>query len=107
MSERIYPCGKCGTLRTEAEGGRVFTVCDDCWHDKSNGTKNAAAAILYSELTDLRSRLSTAKSALKQCREALEKCARFIEDDTCRHDDEKAPILRSVRAALAKEVLDG
>lgn len=29
---RIYPCATCGTLRTTAEGGTVFTVCDDCWH---------------------------------------------------------------------------
>ncbi len=28
---RIYPCAKCGTMRTKAEGGTTFTVCDDCW----------------------------------------------------------------------------
>lgn len=28
---RIYPCVKCGALRTKDEGGEVFTVCDDCW----------------------------------------------------------------------------
>lgn len=28
---RIYPCADCGTLRTKAEGGTTFTVCDDCW----------------------------------------------------------------------------
>ena len=27
-SERIYPCDRCGTLRTKAEGGTVFTVTD-------------------------------------------------------------------------------
>jgi len=26
-----YPCAKCGATRTEAEGGKVFTVCDKCW----------------------------------------------------------------------------
>lgn len=29
--ERKYPCADCGTLRSEAEGGRIFTVCDACW----------------------------------------------------------------------------
>lgn len=27
----IYPCADCGVMRTEAEGGTTFTVCDDCW----------------------------------------------------------------------------
>lgn len=25
------PCARCGISRTVAEGGRIFTVCDDCW----------------------------------------------------------------------------
>jgi hypothetical protein len=29
--ERRYPCARCGVLRTKAEGGTVFTVCDVCW----------------------------------------------------------------------------
>lgn len=29
--ESIYPCDKCGTPRTKAEGGTTFTVCDACW----------------------------------------------------------------------------
>lgn len=36
--ERRYPCDRCGKLRTEAEGGTTFTVCDKCWdilHRKS------------------------------------------------------------------------
>lgn len=28
---RIYPCDKCGLMRSKAEGGTTFTVCDDCW----------------------------------------------------------------------------
>lgn len=31
-SDRIYPCSDCGVLRSEEEGGKIFTVCDDCWH---------------------------------------------------------------------------
>ena len=27
---RIYPCARCGILRSASEGGRIFTVCDDC-----------------------------------------------------------------------------
>lgn len=29
--EAKYPCSKCGKLRTKAEGGTTFTVCDKCW----------------------------------------------------------------------------
>jgi hypothetical protein len=29
--ERRYPCAKCGKLRTEAEGGTTFDVCDTCY----------------------------------------------------------------------------
>jgi hypothetical protein len=29
--EQRYPCAECGVLRTKAEGGTVFTVCDGCW----------------------------------------------------------------------------
>lgn len=29
---RVYPCQRCGVMRTKAEGGTVFTVCDDCWN---------------------------------------------------------------------------
>lgn len=32
---RIYPCLKCDKLRTKAEGGTTFTVCEDCWKDQS------------------------------------------------------------------------
>ena len=27
----MYPCADCGVLRTKAEGGTTFTVCDPCW----------------------------------------------------------------------------
>lgn len=30
---RIYPCDKCGKLRSQNEGGTCFSVCDDCWED--------------------------------------------------------------------------
>lgn len=33
-TERIYPCANCNKMRTKAEGGTTFVVCDDCW-DKS------------------------------------------------------------------------
>ena len=36
--EEQYPCADCGKLRTKAEGGTTFTVCDECW-DKSHKPK--------------------------------------------------------------------
>lgn len=29
--EKENPCDKCGKARTKAEGGLIFTLCDDCW----------------------------------------------------------------------------
>ena len=29
--ERLYPCLKCPTMRTKAEGGTTFSICDECW----------------------------------------------------------------------------
>lgn len=31
QNARIYPCRECGVLRSKAEGGTTFTVCDECW----------------------------------------------------------------------------
>lgn len=36
--EPNYPCADCGALRTKAQGGTVFTVCDACW-DKTHVAK--------------------------------------------------------------------
>lgn len=30
-ADRIYPCADCGAMRSKAEGGTTFTVCDACW----------------------------------------------------------------------------
>lgn len=37
--EAKYPCRECGKLRTKAEGGTVFTVCDRCWDKKHPSEK--------------------------------------------------------------------
>lgn len=34
--EAEYPCIKCGKLRTKAEGGTTFTVCDECWDTRGD-----------------------------------------------------------------------
>ena len=32
--EQLYPCIKCGKLRTKDEGGTTFTLCEKCWEEK-------------------------------------------------------------------------
>lgn len=39
---RVYPCADCGVSRSAAEGGTVFTVCDECW-DKHFGKDKEAS----------------------------------------------------------------
>lgn len=34
----LFPCSECGFMRTEAEGGKIFTVCEQCY-DKKNVSK--------------------------------------------------------------------
>lgn len=34
-TDETYPCEQCGKLRTKAEGGTTFTVCDECWKSHS------------------------------------------------------------------------
>jgi hypothetical protein len=41
--KRIYPCVKCGALRSENEGGRIFTVCDNCWPKKQAAARKGKA----------------------------------------------------------------
>lgn len=41
---RIYPCDRCGVLRSKAEGGTVFTVCDDCWSEIYGHKRSEPAA---------------------------------------------------------------
>ncbi len=48
-AESTYACEKCGRPRTKAEGGTIFTVCDDCW-DKAG---NAEAATLRAQIKKL------------------------------------------------------
>jgi hypothetical protein len=33
-AELLYPCDRCGKLQTKAEGGTVFTFCDECWNKR-------------------------------------------------------------------------
>ena len=35
--EPTYPCADCGVPRTKAQGGRTFTVCDECWDKQLQG----------------------------------------------------------------------
>ena len=42
--ESIYPCDRCGTMRTKAEGGTVFTVCDKCWDETTKPSEPAPCA---------------------------------------------------------------
>lgn len=41
--EGQYPCDRCGKLRTKAEGGTTFTVCDECW-DATRAERTGVAA---------------------------------------------------------------
>jgi len=31
IRDGLYPCDDCGKMRTKAQGGTTFTICDVCW----------------------------------------------------------------------------
>ncbi len=43
-TEDNYPCEDCGAPRTKAQGGTIFTVCDDCW-DKHHAATDTEAKL--------------------------------------------------------------
>jgi hypothetical protein len=50
---RIYPCHDCGVMRSDAEGGTTFTVCDECWdksHPKERGPREDLLEMVRSSL---------------------------------------------------------
>lgn len=50
--EPMYPCATCPAMRTKAEGGTTFTVCDECWdkkHEDLGPLQYAAAPTLETE----------------------------------------------------------
>lgn len=46
IDEQFYSCADCGTLRTKAEGGTVFTVCDGCWERHHQPHETISAKLL-------------------------------------------------------------
>jgi len=30
----LFPCLKCGVMRSQREGGSTFTICEECWNKK-------------------------------------------------------------------------
>ena len=52
---RIYPCDDCGVMRTKAEGGTTFTICEECWrkrYGKPSVAASPAPAEPYEGLTE-------------------------------------------------------
>jgi hypothetical protein len=103
---RVYPCADCGVLRTAAEGGTVFTVCDACWnkahpselhHPRCKHTIGGIATVItisappyvcgFCERDRLQSALNRAESErIKAC--ALTEAAEAERDAAVRERDE-------------------
>lgn len=43
----VHPCAKCGVMRTEAEGGTTFTVCDECWDARHGAPRGGGEAVAW------------------------------------------------------------
>lgn len=94
--DRIYPCNRCGVMRSKDEGGTVFTVCDDCWE------KTMPLPAVVDETARLRAEVER----LARERDEWKECA--ARTGTERRSDEMAAIheadsLRAKLAAAEKE----
>jgi len=54
MSDAIYPCDRCGVMRTKEQGGTIFTVCDECWDVLHPRTPEPTLASVTAERDALR-----------------------------------------------------
>ncbi len=58
IAGRKYPCIDCGKLRTKAEGGTTFTVCDACWEKRHGEPKADEDGLLTDEDWDVVNKLT-------------------------------------------------
>lgn len=74
--EQLYPCNDCGMLRTKAEGGTVFTVCDDCWDKyypprealvEGQGQESIGAKLLFATREQLIEEVLRLRGELARC----------------------------------------
>lgn len=58
--DKKYPCERCGALRTKAQGGTVFTVCDACWDVRQAELGKALISLrrLHAERDSLKTHLA-------------------------------------------------
>lgn len=79
--ERVYPCAKCPKMRTKAEGGNVFTVCEACWDDKPvalRPTLERHARVVYGPLPEYPPEDALPGRRIAECQEVACECAEAV-----------------------------
>ena len=84
-NERIYPCVKCGKMRTKAEGGTTFSLCEECW-DEAYPTKPADNLLLTDE-------------------EVKEELKKYFTDEQMQFQEPEFTIISSIIAVVRKAQL--
>jgi hypothetical protein len=79
--EKLYPCDNCPTMRTKAEGGSTFTVCDPCW-DKLHPAEPPAEEKPY-DFAEVRRRAHQEYSEAPEAEAAEPRCFGWINLNDC------------------------
>jgi hypothetical protein len=91
--DRIYPCGDCGVMRTKAEGGMFFTVCDVCWKkaypNAAETSEDDAATIarLRAEVETLRAERDAERARAEQTKRERDEARRHANECQASSDE--------------------
>ena len=74
--KQLYSCVECGVLRTKAEGGTVFTVCDDCWDKHHSPCETTGAKLLSATREQLIEEVLRLRGELAACQRSAHEDAK-------------------------------
>ena len=102
QGEPQYPCDECGAMRTKAEGGTTFSVCDACWDKKYPSKPRTLIEKSYQTIVVYQEReLAALREVVGKCESPLIYARRLIVGTVPIADCEREAAAKSIDTALA------